>query len=97
MLQVSPSQFSGTYSVTEVLSADQFVVPKDGGAEFTQNLANASYQKVDTENIFAVRDAIRKLEGEDPITSQPLEDTLAGLVMKNPTLAYLDGNGVRQC
>lgn len=64
VLQASPSIFSGTFSVSEVLDADSFVVPKtNAGAELTQNLSNVSYKTVETENIFAVLDAIRKIDG----------------------------------
>lgn len=88
VLQCSPSMFSGTYSVAQILDADNFTVGKDGGAEFTQNLSSVTYQQVDTENIFAVIDALRKMEMEDPDTGQPRGDTISGIVIRNPTLKY---------
>lgn len=96
MLQVSPSAFSGTYSVKEVLDPNTFVVPKDAGAEFTQALSNASYQQVDTQNIFAVKDAIAKMEAENETTSEVQVDTITGLILTNPTLRYT-ANGAVSC
>jgi len=78
VLQASPSIFSGTHSVYEVLDLDTFTVKKtNAGAELTQTLTGVTYKKVNTENIFAVADAIRKIEGVDPATFEPLDDTIA--------------------
>jgi len=87
VLQASPSIFSGTHSVFEIIDADTFAVKKtNAGAELTQNLSGVSYRTVDTENIFAVADAIRKIEWVDAVTFEPLDDTIAWIVMTNPTL-----------
>lgn len=87
VLQASPSIFSGTHSVYEVLDLDTFTVKKtNAGAELTQNLSGVTYKTVNTENIFAVADAIRKIEWVDQATFEPLEDTIAWIVMTNPTL-----------
>lgn len=89
VLQASPSIFSGTFSVSEVLDADSFVVPKtNAGAELTQSLSNVSYKTVETENIFAVLDAIRKIDGVE-VWWEPATDTIAGIITVNPTLKYL--------
>lgn len=87
VLQASPSIFSGTHSVHEIIDANIFTVKKtNAGAELTQTLTGVTYKKVNTENIFAVADAIRKIEWVDPDTFEPLEDTIAWIVMTNPTL-----------
>lgn len=88
VFQSSPAMFSGTYAVAQVLDSDNFTLGKDAGAEFTQLLSSVTYQKVDTENIFAVIDALRKMEAEDPVTGQPRGDTISGIILRNPTLKY---------
>lgn len=89
VLQASPSIFSGTHSVYEVLDVNTFTVKKtNAGAELTQSLSGVTYRTVNTENIFAVQDAIRKVEWVDPNTYEPLDDTIAWIVMKNNTLQY---------
>lgn len=85
VIQCTPSKFSGTYSVSEVIDADTFAVLKNEPSESTQNLTDVTYRTVNTENIFAVLDSIRKIERVNS-DLEPEDDTIAWMVTINPTL-----------
>ena len=62
VLQASPSIFSGTHSVYEVLDLDIHGQKDERGRGANPELIRVTYKTVNTENIFAVADAIRKIE-----------------------------------